>query len=68
MSCYGFVNNKKSTVILSYNRKLFDYYLSKGFFILENESNALRYVPLRVKQRINAENLRKDNSAMACYK
>ena len=34
--------------------------------ILENNSNALRYVPLRVKQRIDAENLHKNYFEMAC--
>ena len=36
ISCHGFVNNKNSVVILSCRRKLVDYYLSKGFVIIEN--------------------------------
>ena len=34
MSCHGFVNDKKSTAILSCSRKLVSYYLSKGFVII----------------------------------
>ena len=54
ISCHGFVNVNKSTVILSCHRKLVDYYLSGVFVILEKYSSAFSYVPLRVKQIINA--------------
>ena len=59
------VNNGNSTDILSCHIKLVDYYLSKGFVILENNSIALRDVPLCVKQRINAENIYKNDFVMA---
>ena len=54
ISCHVFVTNRKSTVILSCCRKLIDYYLQKCFF-LKNNSNDFKNVPLRAKQRINAE-------------
>ena len=68
ISCDVFVNEKKSTLILSCCRKLVDYYISKGFGFLGNNSNALSDVPLRVKQRINAEVLYKNDLVMACYR
>ena len=61
MYCHGSVNDKKSTVILSCRRKLVLYYLSKGFVILDNNLSDLRDVPLNTKQRINAENLHKND-------
>ena len=32
ISCHGFVNDKKSTIIFSCCSKLVDYYVSKGFY------------------------------------
>ena len=68
ISCYGFVNDKKSTIIFSCRRKLVDYYLSNVFVIIEKNSSSLKYVPLRAKQIINAENLHKNYFAMLCYR
>ena len=59
ISCRGFVNNTKSDAILSYRSKLVDYCLSKGFVIFENNSSALRNVPLHAKQKNNAGHIYK---------
>ena len=48
--CHGFVNNMKSAVIFPCRRNLVDYYLQKCFVVRENNSNAFKNVPLRVKQ------------------
>ena len=66
MSCHGFVNYEKSTVIFSCHRKLITYYLSKGFVIPNNNSSALRDVPLRVKKRMNNENLHRNDFVIEC--
>ena len=65
ISCHGFVNNMTSDVILSCRRKLVDYYLPKGFVILEKNSSTLINVPLRAKQRINSEDIYKNDLVMA---
>ena len=61
------MNENNPTVILSYHRKLVDYYISKGFDIIEKNSSDLIDVHLRVKQIINAEILHKNDYEMACY-
>ena len=66
-SCHGCLNNTNSAVIFSCRSKLVDYYLKKCFVLFENNSNALKNVPLRVKQRINAEHLYTNYFVMACY-
>ena len=48
--------------------KLFGYYLSVGFVILENNSSSFSDVPLCLKQIINAEILHKNDLLMACYR
>ena len=68
MSCHGFMNEKKLTVMLSCCRKLVKYYLSKSFVVIENNSNVFRDVPLRVKQRINALIWHKHYFSMAYYR
>ena len=45
-----------------------DYYISKGFFILENNSSDLRDFPICVKIIIDAEHLHPHDFAMACYR
>ena len=57
ISCNGVVNNTESAVILSYCSKLVDYYLNKSFVHHDNNSRALKNVPQRAKQRINAEHI-----------
>ena len=53
IACHRFLNNTKSAVILSCCSKLVDYYHQFIFFHLENNSNAFKNVPLRMKQIIN---------------
>ena len=53
ISCPGFVSNTISDVIFSCHSKLVHYYISKGFVLHENNSIALRNVPLSMKQRIS---------------
>ena len=55
ISCHGFVNNTKSAVIFSCCSKSVDYYLPKGFVIIEKNSSDFSNMTLRVKQIINAE-------------
>ena len=61
ISCHGFVKNKHSAVILSCHGKLVDYYLSKGFVIIEKNSIELSNVPISSKQRINKEHIYKND-------
>ena len=68
MSCHGFLNDENSTVILSCCIKLVDYYLSKGFLVIEKKSSAFNDVPLQVKQTVNKENLHENDSGIACYR
>ena len=49
LSCYVFVNNQKSTIILSCHRKLVFCYVSKVFSIIDNNSSDFKYVYIRVK-------------------
>ena len=44
--------NKKKIVILMFRIKLVSYYLSKGFLIIDPNSDALDNVPLKFKQQI----------------
>ena len=68
ISCNVFVNDTKSDVILSCHRKLVDYYISKGFVILEKNSIALSIVIICGKKIINVEHLYTNYSVMACYR
>ena len=52
VSCHFLVTYKKTTVILTCHIKLFSYYPSKGFVIIENNSYALIDTPLYSKQQI----------------
>ena len=61
----GFGNNTKSTATLSCRRKLVDYYIYKGFVIIEKNPSDLSDATLHANQRINTENLYKNNSTMA---
>ena len=66
MSYHGFGNDNNRTVKLTCCIKLVSYYQSKGFVILENNADALRYIPKRVKQEINAEYLHPNDYVMVC--
>ena len=56
-SCYGFIQDEKLTLILTYRSKLVSYYLPKGFAIIQQASQALNNVPLRVKNCIHDINM-----------
>ena len=68
ISYHEFVNNKKSTFILSCIRKLVDYYQPTGFVIIVKNSSASRNVPLRTKQIINEDILHNNDIVMEFYK
>ena len=55
MSCHDFFKNKNYIVILKYSKKMLEFYLSKGFAILECNVNNLAKLPNEVKQIIHAE-------------
>ena len=65
ISFHGFVNNTKSSFILSCNSKLVDYYPQKDIVLLKNNSNSFKNVPLRVKQIINTEHFYTNDLVMA---
>ena len=67
ISFHGFVNNTKSSFILSCNSKLVDYYPQKDIVLLKNNSNSFKNVPLRVKQIINTEHFYTNDLVMAWY-
>ena len=52
--CHGLTKNIKSIVVLKRPIRMLEYYFSKGFFILERNSNNLKKVPNLEKQRIHA--------------
>ena len=55
MSCYGFLKNINSVFILKFPKKMLEYYLSKGFTILEWNYNNLAKISNDVKQRTHEE-------------
>ena len=57
----------KSTEILLCRSRLVNYYLAKGFVILEHNSKQLSSVPNDLKLRIHAINKPKTDYVMACY-
>ena len=56
MSCYSFVWDNNSTLILTCRSKLVSYYLSEVFFMLDRYSKSLNSMPLRVKKLIHVVN------------
>ena len=60
MSCRGFLKNINYVVILKCPKSNLEYYLSKGFTILECNDNNLEKIPNEVKQIIHVEET--DNS------
>ena len=53
VSCHGFMNKPNSTVILNFLYCLIKNYLSKGFSIIEYNTNQLSLIPNDVKLRTN---------------
>ena len=59
ISCHGFMKNTNSTVILVCRSWLVNYYIKRGFVIIEHNSKHLISVPNEVKQCINEINIQK---------
>ena len=57
VSCNGFVKKEALTVILMCHIKLFSYYLSKVFVMIEKDLEQMRNMPRPVKYCINAEDM-----------
>ena len=53
VSCYGFIQQVTSTLILTSRSKLVSCYISKGFMILAQHYQTLYDTPIRVKQLIH---------------
>ena len=68
LSCHGFSKNIKSVVILKFPKRMLEYYFSKGFGILECNTNNLAKLPNEVKQIIHAEETYNSDYVMACIK
>ena len=49
ISCHGFLKNINSVVILKFSKGMLEYYLSKGFTILECNDNNLAKIPNEIK-------------------
>ena len=64
ISCHGFTKKKNPTVILVSRSRLLNYYLAKGFVILEHNSKQLISVPNDAKLIIHAINKQK---RILCY-
>ena len=60
MYCCGFLKNKDPAFILKFTKRMFEYYLSKGFTYFDCIIINLEKLPYEVKQIIHAEDT--DNS------
>ena len=58
---------KNSTVVLVFRSRLVNYYLAKGFVILEQKYKHLISVPNNLKLRIYVIDKHKTDYVMACY-
>ena len=67
ISFHEFTKDKNSTVILLCHTRLLEYYLSKGFVILEHNSNNSSSVSNKSKQIIHAIDTHGSDYVMACY-
>ena len=65
--CHELMKNINSTVVLVCQYRLVNYYLEKGFVILEHNYKQLSSVPNDVKLGIHAINKRKTDYIMSCY-
>ena len=66
LSCHTFTNNIKSIVILKFCKRMLEYYFSKGYGILERNSNNLKKIPNLEKQRIHVEETHDSKYIMTC--
>ena len=66
LSCNGSSKNIKSLVILKCPKSTLEYYFSKGFGILECNSNNLKKIPNLVKKGIHVEETHDSNYVMTC--
>ena len=66
MSCRIFLKNINYVVILKFSKRILEYYLSKGFTILEYNTINLSKIPNEVKYRIHAEDTDNSDKFMTC--
>ena len=66
ISCHIFLKNINYVVILRFPKRIFEYYLSKVFTILECNENNLAKLPNYVKDRIHAEEKYHSDKFMTC--
>ena len=64
VSCYGYIKDENSTLILTWKGKLVSYYLSNVFVIIEKDYHAFNNVPQMVQSRIDAINMYESDSIM----
>ena len=64
---HGFMKNKNSTVILLFCTRLVEYYLEKGFVIIEHNFKNLSIILNKLEQRIHAFYMNDLDYVMACY-
>ena len=55
LSCWGFLNNNESVVILKFPHRMFEYYFNKVLIIFNCDENNLKTLPSEVKDRVGAE-------------
>ena len=66
MSCHRFLKNVNYVIILKCPKRMFEYYFSKGFTILECNDKNLAKLPNEVKQIIHAEETYNSYKFMTC--
>ena len=66
MSCHGFLKNINYVVILKFPKRMLEYYLSKGFTILECNDNNLAKLTNDVKQITHTEETDNSEKVMTC--
>ena len=66
MSCHGFLKHINYVVILNFPKRMLEYNFSKGFTILECNSNNLEKLPNDVKQKTHAEETDNSDKVMKC--
>ena len=66
LSCRGILKNMHSFVILKCPKRMLEYYLSKGFAILEINFNNFAKLLNEVKQIINEEEIDNSDYVMIC--
>ena len=66
VSCYGFIQDKNSTLLLTCRIKLVSHYLSRGFLIIEQASQALKNFLMIVQNHIHAIIMYDSDSIMIC--